>query len=323
MKMAPGALVVLFHPTEAHFCNLLHLKRLVEDIVAVDNSPAVDVRLHQRILDAGIGILPNFNNGGVAGAYNRGLERLIEKKCQILFIFDQDSVVPDEYFTQMLSACETLDNPYFLVGPKIFDINVNRYLPAHIVRRFGVKPIPITDQKHGLLSCSSIITSGSVMSAETYRVLGSFSEEYFIDHVDTEYSFRATCKGVPVYINTSVALKHEVGKRIDHSILFFKLIQWNMGPIRQYYSARNCIHVSRRYGKQFPLLMLINIITMQQIISVALYEKDKRKKLVAMVAGIIDGLRRRYGPFESCRPRAFAFCTKQISESFAAQPQRV
>jgi rhamnosyltransferase len=118
------------------------------------------------------------------------------------------------------------------------------------------------------------------------------------------------CKGVPVYINTSVALKHEVGKRIDHKVLFFKLIQWNMGPLRQYYSARNCIHISRRYGTQFPLLILINIITMQQILSIALYEKDKRKKIVAMMAGIIDGLRGRYGPFETCRPRTFAFCIK-------------
>jgi GT2 family glycosyltransferase len=310
MKMAPGALVVLFHPSEAHVYNLLRLKRLVEDIVAVDNSPVLDVRLHRQVRNAGIDILPNFNKGGVAGAYNRGLERLIGKMCQILFIFDQDSAVPDDYFTQMLDACLALGSPHFLVGPKIFDINVNRYLPAHIVRRFGVTPIPITDQKHGLVSCSSIITSGSVMSAETYRTLGPFLEGYFIDHVDTEYSFRAVCKGVPVYINTSVVLKHQVGKRIDHKVLFFKLIQWNMSPLRQYYSARNCIHISRRYGTQFPLLILINIITMQQILSIALYEKDKRKKIVAMMAGIIDGLRGRYGPFETCRPRTFAFCIK-------------
>jgi GT2 family glycosyltransferase len=230
--------------------------------------------------------------------------------CQILFIFDQDSAVPDDYFTQMLDACLALDRPQFLVGPKIFDINVNRYLPAHVVRRFGVKPIPITNQKQGLVSCSSIITSGSVMSAETYRNLGPFLEEYFIDHVDTEYSFRAMCKGVPVYINTSVALKHEVGKRINHKVLFFTLIQWNMDPLRQYYSARNCIHISRRYGTQFPLLILINIITMQQILSIGLYEKDKRKKLVAMTAGIIDGLRGRYGTFETCRPRTATFCIK-------------
>jgi GT2 family glycosyltransferase len=208
----------------------------------------------------------------------------------------------------MLDACLALNSHRFLVGPKIFDVNVNRYLPAHVVRRFGVTPILVTDQKRGLVACSSIITSGSVMSAETYRLVGPFMEEYFIDHVDTEYSFRATRKDVPVYLNTSVALKHQVGKRIDHNVLFFKLIQWNMGPLRQYYSARNCIHVSRRYGTQFPLLILINFITMQQILSILLYEKDKRKKIVAMMAGIIDGLRRRYGPFETCRPRTFAFC---------------
>ena len=43
MKMAAGALVVLFHPSEEHVDNLLRLKRLVEDIVAVDNSPELDV----------------------------------------------------------------------------------------------------------------------------------------------------------------------------------------------------------------------------------------------------------------------------------------
>jgi rhamnosyltransferase len=149
------------------------------------------------------------------------------------------------------------------------------------------------------------------MSTETYRTLGPFKEGYVIDHVDTEYSFRAVCKGVPVYINTSLVLKHEVGKRADHKVLFLKLIQWNTAPLRQYYSARNCIHISRRYGAQFPLLILINIITMQQILSIAIYEGDKRKKIVAMVGGIIDGLRGRYGSFETCRPRTFAFCTKQ------------
>jgi GT2 family glycosyltransferase len=210
----------------------------------------------------------------------------------------------------MLDACLALDSPYFLIGPKVFDINVNRYLPAHIVRRFGLSPLPISDQQQGLLPCSSIITSGSVMSAETFRFLGHFSEDYFIDHVDTEYSFRALCSGVPIYINTSLVLRHEVGKRIDHRVLFLKLIQWNTGPLRQYYSARNCIHISRRYGWQYPLLILINIITMQQILSVVLYEVDKRRKMVAMLAGILDGLRGRYGSFEACRPRASTFCIK-------------
>jgi rhamnosyltransferase len=310
MKMVAGTLIVLFNPSEAHVHNLLRLKRSCDDIVAVDNSPVLDSRLHERLKAEGVDVLSNFNEGGVAGAYNKGLERLIEKKCGIFFIFDQDSEVEEDYFVQMLDACHALDSPRFLIGPKIFDINVNRYLPAHVIRRFSVRPLPITDQKHGLLACSSIITSGSLLSAETYRTLGPFMEGYVIDHVDTEYSFRAMCKGVPVYINTSVVLKHEVGKRTDHKILFFKLIQWNTGPLRQYYSARNCIHILRRYGTQFPLLILINIITMQQILSIALYETDKGKKIVAMLAGIIDGLRGRYGSFETCRPRTSTFCAR-------------
>jgi rhamnosyltransferase len=310
MKVVAGVVTVLFNPSEAHVDNLLRLKQLCPNIVAVDNSPVLNLHFHARIQAEGVDLLSNLNEGGVAGAYNKGFERLIEKACRVLFIFDQDSKVPDDYFVQMLDACLALDSSHFLIGPKVFDINVNRYLPAHLIGRFSVKSVPITDQKHGLLPCSSIITSGSMMSAETYRALGPFMEDYVIDHVDTEYSFRAMCKGVPIYINSSVELKHEVGKRADHRFLFLKLIQWNTNPLRQYYSARNCIHIVRRYGAQFPLLVLVNIITVQQIISVAVYENEKRKKLVAMAAGIMDGLRGRYGSFETCWPRTSTFCTK-------------
>ena len=90
-------------------------------------------------------------------------------------------------------------------------------------------------------------------------------EDFFIDHVDTEYCFRAVCRNIPTYINTALTLKHQISKRIDRRILSLRLIQWNMAPLRQYYSARNCIHIFRRYGVQFPVVILINIITMQQI----------------------------------------------------------
>jgi GT2 family glycosyltransferase len=309
MTMIPGILTVLFSPSETHMQNLFCIRQLCEIVVAVDNSPVLDLPLHERVQAAGIDILSNFNIGGVAGAYNKGLEHLIEKGCQILFIFDQDSEVPEDYLIGMLDACLTLGSQ-FLIGPKVFDINVNRYLPVHVIHGLGARPIPITDENHGLLPCASIITSGSVMSAETYRILGPFREDYFIDHVDTEYSFRAMCKGVPLYINTSLVLKHEVGKRLDHKFLSFKVVQWNTSPLRQYYSARNCILISRLYGTQFPILTLINIITMQQVISITFYEKDKLKKIVAMIAGIIDGLRGRHGSFEICRPRSSTFCIK-------------
>lgn len=307
--MVPGAIVVLFNPSAAQVENLFRLKQLCSHLIAIDNSPIFDSTLHTRIRSAGIEVVANFNIGGVAGAYNTGLDRLIQDGAEALFLFDQDSEVPDDYFTRMLEACHKIDSAGFLVGPKVLDVNVNRYLPAHVIARFGFKPVILSDRESGLLPCSSIISSGSVVSAEAYRQLGPFVDGYIIDHVDTEYCFRAVCRGVPIYINTALTLKHQISKRIDHKILFFKLNQWNMAPTRQYYSARNCIHVSRRYCMRFPVLILINIITIQQILSVVLFETNKWRKLVAMLAGIADGLRNRYGSFENCRPRISTFCT--------------
>lgn len=311
--MIPGTLAVLFNPTEEHVQNLLNLKRLCERIVAVDNSPKIDAPLHEQMQSLGIDVVINSNQGGIAGAFNKGMERLLEIQCDLLFTFDQDSKVSEDFFSRMIEACNNLGNPHFLMGPKIFDINVDRYIPLLIMNRFGVTLTQVTSEDQGLLPSSSMISSGSVMSADTYRLVGPFREDYFIDQVDTEYCFRAHRKGVPLYINTALTMKHEIGKRVDRKIWFFKFIQWNYIPLRQYYSARNCIHISRLYAGQLPSAILINLITLGQFISVILYETNKLRKLGAMTAGVIDGLLGRYGPIEARHPRLMRFWT---------QPQR-
>lgn len=306
----PGALVVLFHPTEEHVQNLLRLKQRCAQVVAVDNSTQTDADLHQRMHALGIDIVTNFNRGGIAGAFNKGMEWLIAKDCTLLFTFDQDSVVPDDYFGKMIEASNRLTTSHFLIGPKIFDINVDRYIPLLVMNRFSVTLTQMTDEDQGLLPCSSLISSGSVMSTATYRTVGAFREDYFIDQVDTEYCFRAHREGVPVYINTALVMRHEIGKRIDRKIGFFKFIQWNYVPLRQYYSARNCIHLSRLYGRHLPSALLVNLITLGQFLSILLYENNKLRKLSAMFAGILDGLLGRYGSIEACRPRVSALCTR-------------
>src|ERR1700733_16045969 len=101
MDAVPGALAVLFNPTEGHVENLLGLKKLCDVVVAVDNSLQVDWWLHQRMRELGIDVVVNSNRGGIAGGFNRGMERLLEKECNLLFTFDQDSVVPEDFFIKM------------------------------------------------------------------------------------------------------------------------------------------------------------------------------------------------------------------------------
>jgi rhamnosyltransferase len=310
MNRAPGSVVVLFNPTEAHVDNLLGLKRLCAEVVAVDNSLHVDLRLHQRMRELGIDVVVNSNRGGIAGAFNRGMEQLLEKQCDLLFTFDQDSEVPDDFFRKMIEAAEGLKSPYFLLGPKIYDTNVDHYIPLLILSEtsFRARFIFMSDEDQGLVPCTSVISSGCVMSAETYRGLGAFREDYFIDYVDAEYSFRARSHGIPVYTNTSLTMKHELGNAKDHKILGVDLVQWNYVPLRLYYAARNSLDVSRLYRSTVPSAPLINLMTVSLFLSVLLFEDKKLRKMGALFAGVFDGLFGRLGSMETCQPLIAALC---------------
>jgi len=312
MNAVPGALAVLFNPTEEHVENLLGLKKLCDVVVAVDNSLQVDLWLHQRMRELGIDVVVNCNRGGIAGGFNRGMDRLLEKQCNLLFTFDQDSVVPEDFFTKMIEASGSLDSPYFLMGPKVFDTKFDRYMTVVTLSEtsFGAKSVTIGDEDQGLMPCSGVISSGCVMSAETYRKLGAFREDYFIGYVDTEYSFRARSLGIPVYTNTSLAMKHELGDAIDRKIGRLDMVQWNYGPLRLYYGVRNGINVAWRYRSTFPSGFLINLMTVSLVLSILLFEDNKFRKMAALFAGLFDGLFGRLGSMEVCQPFLWTFCTQ-------------
>jgi len=313
MDMVPGALSVLFNPTEEHVENLLGLKKLCDVVVAVDNSLHVDLRLHQRMQELGIDVVVNSNRGGIAGGFNRGMEWLLEKQCDLLFTFDQDSTVSEDFFIKMAEACGSLDSPYFLIGPKIHETKFARYMPIITLSQtsFSVTSIPVSDEDQGLIQCSGVISSGCVMSAETYRKLGAFREDYVIGLVDTDYCFRAWSQGVPVYTNTSLAMKHELGDAIDHKLWRLDMVQWNYGPSRLYYGVRNGLNATWRYRSTFPSAFLINLMTVSLSLSILLFEDNKLRKIAAMSAGLFDGLFGRLGSMEVCQPHVSAFCTQR------------
>jgi rhamnosyltransferase len=131
---------------------------------------------------------------------------------------------------------------------------------------------------HGLLRCSVIISSGTAISLEAYRELGQFREDFFIDHVDAEYCMRAQAHGVPVCVNADVSLPHELGKppAPQH---WPQVDIFDQSALRHYYAA----------------MLLINLITLKHVAFVLLHAKEKRRKLQAILCGVTDGLRGRYG----------------------------
>lgn len=292
--MKHGTLITLYKPSAEQTDHLLRLPALSPVVVAVDNSPQTDPVLHARLAANGIDVIANHNRGGIAGAFNAGVEFLIGRGCDVFFIFDQDSTIPDDYFARMLEGCAAVGDRRFLVGPRIFNLNVRRDLPLFTVRRWSAQIAPIRDGAHGLQPCSVIISSGTAISLEAYRALGRFREDFFIDHVDAEYCMRAQAHGVPVCVNADVSLPHELGKPVPAQH-WPRVEIFDQSALRHYYAARNCILVARDYWRRYPALLLINLITLKHIAFVLLHAREKRMKLQAILCGIADGLRGKYG----------------------------
>jgi GT2 family glycosyltransferase len=299
-----GLVIVLYQPAAEFVDNMLHLSTACSHVVAVDNSPDPDQDLHALLRNRGLEVIWNGNQGGLAGAYNRGAETLLACGCEAFFLLDQDSEVADSFFEKMLEAAAGLGADEFVMGPKIYEVKLDKFMPLLVPGKYLPKSVRIADRTSGLFPALGVISSGSMISAAAYRKIGRFSEEYFIEYLDGEYSLRARRAGVPIYLNAAVTLRQNFGNIRRHG----KLFSTNHAAWRRYYAARNCVHCFRTYREYVGLHWLSGLFVLQQLIMVLFFEAQKLKKLLALASGSVDGVLGRLGPFEDRHPRLAAFC---------------
>ncbi|MGU7773452.1 glycosyltransferase family 2 protein [Burkholderia sp. MR1-5-21] len=302
---ALGALVILYHPTDAQLAALGALRHACDALLVVDNTPQPDPRARDACAHDGIALLQHGNRGGIAGAYNAGLAALFRERIDAVALFDQDSAVPAAFFPTMRDVCAGLAPRAFLAGPRIFDENARSFLPELSTNGITLRRLPI-EPGAAMQRCAFLISSGCVVSRDAYDTLGPFDETLFIDHVDTEYSFRALARNVPLYVVPSLVLPHRIGVKQRHAFGPFEMTSMNHPWQRRYYSARNAVQLGIQYGLRFPVAIVPNLLTLWQIVQIALVERDKRAKLNGILLGIADGLFGRLGPLESARPRLAA-----------------
>lgn len=300
-----GLIFVLYLPSAEFVRNLQKARAICPTVVAVDNSPEPDPRLHERLREGGTTVIDNRNRGGLAGAYNRGAEALLARGCEVIFLLDQDSDIDESFFSRMMRACAGLGTDTFLLGPKIHEINLGRCMPVIPPGRRFPRPRRIDDETGGLFPTLFIISSGTALSAAAYRKLGAFREDYFIEYIDIEYGLRASSQDVPVYMNAEVTMRQTTGHIVRHG----KLFTTHHAAWRRYYGARNAVHALWRYRSRWSLHWLPGLLALHQALCVALFEDQKARKLVAIGCGYLDGLFGRLGTFESRHPRIHAFCT--------------
>jgi len=304
-----GALVVLFRPSAANVDHVVQLAALCAPTVVVDNSPIPDPTVHERLGGSAATIVVNGNRGGIGGAFNLGIGKLRTLGATAAVLLDQDSNVPARFFETLAQACAGLGVTDYIVGPRVFDINAQRCVRAMTFTRLRLHIRAVDDcPPSTLLPCSFLLSSGSVVSLAAFERIGSFREDYVVDHVDSDYCLRARSCGVTVAMTCTATMEHQIGRITKHRLFGVTLLASNHPALRRYYFARNAIRLTRAHGRRLPSVALVNLLTAWQVVVVVLFEADKFRKTLATLAGVIDGLAGRSGPVESCRPRLARRC---------------
>lgn len=242
-------------------------------------------------------LIRNGSNLGVGAALNQGCRRAVSLGFGWVLLMDQDSVAAPEMVASLLNAWETHPDreTVSIMAPRY---EAGEGVEARCYSFRGIWP-KVRDFGPGVacLEPTEAITSGSLVRTDTFGRIGYFSEELFIDFVDTEFCLRLAGAGLRIVVPRDAFLQHSLGKACKINILGRTLVTLNHPPMRRYYISRNRLHLMKTYFSRFPSFFLFHLREASiDLVRVFLFEEDRWEKTKYSLRGIRDGIRGKLGP---------------------------
>ena len=196
IKNNVSAVIVTYFPDFFHLKKLIeNLNLQVDNIIICDNSPS-NLNLSNflneniEITNSKIKVLEFNFNLGIAEAQNKGMDWAYANGADFVLHLDQDSM-PDKNIVKNLveSYYRLLELGYSvgLLGSTFYDHVTNKLHEKN--QLYYSKSIEQTDE---FLTNSFLISSGMLIPKSTYKTVGLFESDLFIDLVDLEYCWRVT-----------------------------------------------------------------------------------------------------------------------------------
>jgi rhamnosyltransferase len=275
------AVIVTYHPEFLRLKKIIHaLQEQSIIVVVVDNS--VESAFSMPAFE-GVTIITNGNNLGIAKAQNIGISFSIDNNADFICFFDQDSLIPPNFYEGMIKSRSFDVNAVYF--PLVVDEMSGEELPSFKLTKLG---LPKKVFSHGLNDefCVDLaISSGTVVTAQTFSLVGKMNEDLFIDLVDFEWCFKCLKFNVPITCVTAVVMKHSIGLKkgpITGTI---------HNPFRTYYKQRNPFFLlAYDYIPKMYAVRLIFISFIQSWIMI-LSQKDSGLYFKAMLNAIKDGVK--------------------------------
>ena len=294
-----GTVTVTHHPDLNDLAMQLHLLPLQAHKIVVDNASPDAALQGLRTLVAqtpNTSLVVNKENLGLAAALNQGVRMLhkLAPDASLVLLLDQDSEPELGSIEAMVEAHDALVAQGYRVGgvgPQLRDIDTGFMHGFHHMTHWRwtrLFPSTTADQP---VQVASLNGSGTLSSIEVFELQGGLDEALFIDHVDTEWSFRLLAAGYGLWGVPRAVFNHRMGRRG----LRFWLLGWRVWParsaFRHRYLFRNTLWLMQRpyvprIWKVWAALKLLITSGMH-----GLFDWERGTQLRAMWQGVREGRR--------------------------------
>ena len=308
------AVAVTYLPQPQPLADLLKaLAPQAAHVVVVDNTPADDLRVESLLRGLAlphVELVRLGSNLGIAKALNVGIERAMQAGATHVLLSDQDSLPAPDMVEGLLLAIRELHEQgcsIGAVGPSFVDqVSMQPY--RFQVRRpwqwFYSNQEPTEAVPH--VQTLSLITSGTLIPVQSLRDIGTMREDFFIDHVDMEWSHRALAAGYALFGTRYAKMNHHMGDRTLRAwVLGWRSLN-EYGPLRLYYRFRNFTYLLRLDHVPRWWKLRASCFWLQEAYAHLVFSHARLASLRMIVRGCRDGLRGRLGRYPENQSRSAA-----------------
>ena len=270
------AVVPLYYPPPEVWERWIGWAAGVDRLLLFDNTPAASGSTAFRpALPGNVTYVAAGTNCGVAAAFNAAARMAGSERCTHLLTLDQDSEPPADLAAALYRSLPPAEwERTGLVGPQHTREDIR------LAEQAGTAPV------EGLMS------SGCLVNLAAWRAVGGYNEQFFMDHVDSDFCLRLRRADYRVVICNRVVMPHCLGNARVHVMLGRRFLVNHHPPARRYTMARNTVGLCRLYGDDFPGLRARKARELLGItVKVLLFERRKCAQLASILRGLRDGFR--------------------------------
>lgn len=282
--------IILFNPENELFIKSIKiLFSLNVKIIVFDNSTTSEcLNYNKKILFDAFGndvIILNSEQGNVGLGYpfNQIVKISIKKgNCKGIFFFDQDSEVNLEAVVNLEKSFNRLylKEPFGIIAALAMKQDG---LPYRIRKRKGLS------KYSNLVMVNQVPSSFSLIPITTFEKVGFFYEDFFIDHIDMDFSMRCWENKLPVYIDINARFNHEIG--IGDVVIFKKHLFPYSNDYRHYYQVRNHILSLKRNNNSYLKIVKEIFLRVVIVTIISIYAGSLFKRFKYLFKGIYDGFK--------------------------------